>query len=260
MHDDVGAKFQRLLQGRRAETVVHRQQRAASMGDLGQCGDIHQFGQRVGRRFDEQQLGVGFEGALPGIQIRQRYVIHFDAKALEVLLEQADGRTEYAARHQYMVTATAQAHDNGKNRRHTGGSGHRLLGAFQCGNALLEGTYGGVGVARIDVARHFPSKARSGIGSGAEHVTGRQVQRFAMLTLRRTVLAGTHRQGVEAYAIQVTIKPAGFPFHSHIATSQKGQDYCPARSNQLLYRSMIALTACDLTLLASLRACSILSR
>ena len=217
VHDDVRTELQRLLQRRRAEAVVDHQQRLVGMGNLGQSGDIHQLGQRVGWRLDEQQLGVGLERRLPGCQIGQRRVIHLDAETLEVLLEQADGRAEHAARHQHMVAGAALAHHDGQDRGHAGRGGHRLLGAFQSGNALLEGAHGRVGVARVDVARLLAGKARGGVSGAAEHIAGGEEHGLAMLTLRRAMLTGTHRQGIEADAFEVAVQPPRFPLQTHCA-------------------------------------------
>jgi len=58
MDHQIGAEFQRTLQGRRAKTVVDHQQRPAGMCNCGQRGDIEDFGQRIRRRLDEHQPGV----------------------------------------------------------------------------------------------------------------------------------------------------------------------------------------------------------
>lgn len=87
-----------------------------------------------------------------------------------------------------------------------------------------------------------------------------------MLTFRGTVLAGAHSQGIESYAIEVAVQPTGIPFLTHAATpySILCLRYKTGPSGpvftQLLYRSMIALTACVLIFDESLRACSILFR
>ncbi len=185
------------------------------MGDLAEGRDIHQFGQRVGRRLDDQQLGIGLDGLFPARQVDQWYVVNLDAEALEVLLEQADGRAEHALRYQHMVASAAQRHDHGEDRRHAGGRRHGLLGTFHGRQALLEGTHGRVGVARIDVARCFARKARGCISRCAEDIAGGQEQRFAVLTLRCTVLTGTHRQGVETDTLEVTVQSTGIPLIRH---------------------------------------------
>ncbi|MNC44726.1 hypothetical protein D3C75_936440 [compost metagenome] len=185
------------------------------MGDFAERGDIDQLGQRVGGRFDDQQLGIGLDGLFPTGEVDQWHVVHFYTKALEVLLEQADGRAEYALRHQHMVTGAAQRHDHGQDRRHAGGRTHGLFGTFHGRQALLEGTHRRVGVARIDVARRFAGKACGRVGSGAEHIAGGQEQRFAVLGLRCTVLTGAHRQGVETDTLEVTVQSSGIPLIRH---------------------------------------------
>src|SRR3990167_7692236 len=124
-----------------------------------------------------------------------------------------------------MVTGAAQTHDDGQNRRHTGRGRHRLLGTFQGGDALLESTHCRVGVARIDIARHFASKTRGSIGRGAEYVAGGWVDRLAVLTFWRAVLTGAHRQGIEADAVEIAVQTPGLPFNRHCQFPQ------PARRN-----------------------------
>ena len=121
-----------------------------------------------------------------------------------------------------MVAGTAQAHHHRKNRRHASGRGHRLLSAFEGRNALLERANCGVGVARVDVARHFASEARRSIGRGTEHIAGGEEHRITVFALRRAVLAGTYGQGIERYAIEVAVQPTGIPILTHAVTP------CPA--------------------------------
>ena len=56
--DEVGAELGRPLQRRRAEAVVHRQQRARVVRDRGQRRDVAHLGQRIARRLGEEQLRV----------------------------------------------------------------------------------------------------------------------------------------------------------------------------------------------------------
>ncbi|MNQ78650.1 hypothetical protein D3C85_935700 [compost metagenome] len=218
MHDDVRAHFQRLLQGRGAEAVVDHQHRAFGVSDFRQLGDVDQLGQRIGWRLDEQQFGVGLDCRIPAGQVRQGHVIDLDTETFEVLLEQADGRAEYAARYQNVVASAAQAHHHRHDRGHAGGSRHGLLSAFQGGNALFEGAYGRVGVARVNVARYFPGKTRGCVGSGAEYIAGSEEHRITVFAFRRTVLTGTYGQGIERYAFEVAVQPTGIPILTHAVT------------------------------------------
>ncbi|MNP15823.1 hypothetical protein D3C76_1081940 [compost metagenome] len=218
VHDDVRAHFQRLLQRRGAEAVIDHQHRAFGVSDFRQFGNVHQLGQRVGRRFDEQQFGVGLDCRVPAGQVRQGHVIDFDTETLEVLLEQADGRAKHAARHQHVIAGAAKAHHHRHDRGHAGRGGHGLLGAFQRGNALFKGTHSRVGVARVDVARHFAGKTRGGIGGGTEYIAGSEEHRITVFAFRRTVLTGTYGQGIERYAFEVAVQPTGIPILTHAVT------------------------------------------
>ncbi len=222
VHNDVRAQLQRLLQRRRAEAVVDHQHRALGVSNFRQRLDVYQLGQRVGRRFDEQQLGVGLDRRIPAGQVRQGHVIDFDAEALEVLFEQTDGRAEHAARDQNMVAGAAQAHDHCHDRSHASGSSHGLLGAFQRGNTLFERAHCRVGVARVDVARYFASKARGRVGGGTEYVAGSEEHRITVFAFRRAVLTGAYGQGIERYAFEVAVQPTGIPILTHAVTP------CPA--------------------------------
>src|SRR5476651_675237 len=165
-----------------------------------------------------------------------------------------------------MVARAAQAHHHGDDGRHAGRRGHRLLSAFEGRNTLLERPDGRVGVARVNVARHFTGKTRGSVGGSAEHIAGGEEHRVTVLTFRGAVLAGAHSQGIESYAIEVAVQPTGIPFLTHAATpySILYLRYKTGPSGpvftQLLYRSMIALTAWVLIFDESLRACSILFR
>ena len=105
--------------------------------------------------------------------------------------------------------------------------------------------------------RHFFAWVLAGPQEGRLRKARSRV-RLAMLGFRRTALTSAHGQGVEADPVELAIQPSGFPFDGHSLTSA-GSAW-RAGMNQLLYRSMIALTALVLALLRSLRACSILCR
>ena len=54
---DIGAKLERALQDRRGKDIVDDELRARLMGQLRHGGDIDRFEQRIGRRFDQDELG-----------------------------------------------------------------------------------------------------------------------------------------------------------------------------------------------------------
>ncbi|MNN41476.1 hypothetical protein D3C81_1555970 [compost metagenome] len=180
-----------------------------------------------------------------------------------------------------MVASAAQAHHHGKDGAHAGSCGNRLFSAFQGGDALLEGTHGGVGIAGVDVAGLLAGKARGRVGRTAEHVAGGHEQGFAVLALRTAPLPGTDRQGVEACTVQITVEPSGLPFLGHLshllsAAAQQDRPWtrqlppvscratpagpAPPGITQLLCRSITSLPTPGLFFARSLRACSMRSR
>ena len=54
----IGAERQRALVERRGEHVVDHQLGAGVVRDLGDRGDVDDFERRIGRRFQEERLGV----------------------------------------------------------------------------------------------------------------------------------------------------------------------------------------------------------
>jgi len=90
-----------------------------------------------------------------------------------------------------------------------------LLGPFQRGDTLFKGTYGRVGIARVNIARHFASKASRRIGRRTEHVAGGWVNRLTVLALGGAMLTGAHRQGVEADAFKIAVQTSRLPFLTH---------------------------------------------
>lgn len=117
-----------------------------------------------------------------------------------------------------MITGAAQAHHHGEDRRHAGSCGDGLLCPFQRRDALFEGAHRRVGIAGVNVTRHFASKARRRVRRGAEHVAGGEEHRVTVFTFRRAVLAGAHSQGIESHTIEVAVQPTGIPFLTHAAT------------------------------------------
>src|SRR5690625_3626914 len=97
MHHNVRAQVERALQRRRAETVIHHQQRVLGMSQLCQGLDVRHFAQRVGRRLYEQQARPGGDGRAPGVEIAQVDKGGIDAELLHELVEQNSGGTEHTA-------------------------------------------------------------------------------------------------------------------------------------------------------------------
>jgi hypothetical protein len=84
MDDQVGTQVERPLQDGRAEAVVDGDQNAPRVGDGAQGPDIGDFGQRVGRCFEEEQLRFRLDRRFPGGRIGLRNEGGGDAGARSV--------------------------------------------------------------------------------------------------------------------------------------------------------------------------------
>jgi hypothetical protein len=197
MHDDVGAVFKRTLQDRRAEAIVDRQQRAGGMRDVGDGGDIDQFGQRVGRRFDEEQARARTHRRAIGRQIGGRHERGFDAELGQDVAEQLLRGAEQAARSDHMITGLQHSHRQRQDGRHAGRRGDAGFSPFEGSQARLQGGDGGIGEARIDVAFGRAGKTGRGFGGTAEHIAGGEVQRFRMFAELAALDARAYGERIE---------------------------------------------------------------
>jgi len=119
---------------RRAEHVVHREQRAGAFRDRRQCGDIRHFGKRVGRRLQEKEAGIAPERPLPLPDYGRGNIGGLDAEAAKDAAEQLYRGTEHGIRAHHVVPALEVDHGSGKDRRHARGRGHAALRSFQAAN------------------------------------------------------------------------------------------------------------------------------
>jgi hypothetical protein len=196
--DQVGTQLQRPLQDGGAEAVVHRQQRGAIVGDLGQRRDVIDLGERIRRCLDEHQLRVRLHGGTEALRPGAGDEGGIDAEAREDVAEQLLGRAEQAARGDDVVARLEQRHHGRQDGRHAAGRGDAAFRAFQGGQAVLHHRHGRVGEARIDHALLGAGKARGGLGGIGEDEAGGQVERLGMLAELAALLPRAHGQRVEA--------------------------------------------------------------
>ena len=168
------------------------------MRDIGERADVDQLTERIARRLHEEQLGGGRDRGLPGRQIGQRHETGGHAELARVLVEQHIGRAKQALRSHDLVTRLEQTQHGGQDGCHARAGGDRALATLERGQALLEGAHGGVGEARIDVARLAAAKTGSGLGGGLEDEGRGQEHGLGVLALGGTALTCAHREGVEA--------------------------------------------------------------
>ena len=197
MDDDVGTEIKRSLQDRRAETIVHDQQRAVGAGYFCKRGNIGNFCEWIGWRFQEQHPRIRFDCPLPCGDVGRTNERGFHAEALQDIVEQLHGRAKQALRGDNMLAALHQSHYAGEDCRHPGRGGDTALRALQRGQAFLKGSDRRIGVARIHHAGVFAGKARCRFGRIPEYEARGQVQRLGMLVELAAMNARAHCQRLE---------------------------------------------------------------
>ena len=104
--------------------------RADAVRQFCQGFQVGHFAQGVGRRFQKQQFGVGFDGGFPFVHIGRRHMAHFDTEFGDDVIDKANGRTEQAAAGNHMIARLQEGEKRRLNRGHTGRSGDRAFRAF----------------------------------------------------------------------------------------------------------------------------------
>ena len=194
MDHQVGAELERLLQRRRAKTIVDRQQDAALMRNGGDRANVGDHRKRIGRRLEEQQSRVRPDGVAPrGVVIRSD-VRHFDAELHEVAIQQRDRRSEHTVRADDVVARLHERHAGRENRRHARTRRHARRAALHRGETLLEAAHGRIRKARIDVALVRLGESRRRLGGVPEHVARRRENRLGMLAFVRANLTCADRE------------------------------------------------------------------
>ncbi len=197
MDHDIGAQRQRLLQRRRAEAIVHRQQRAGLSGHRGKRRNIVNLGQRIGWRLDVQHAGCRRHRRLPCRRFGARHKSGFDAESLHDRAKKLHRGAEHPRGTHDVVAAFEQAHDTGQNGRHAGRGRDAALRALERRQALLECRHRRVGEARIDIARLLVGKPRRRRRRGFEYEARCQVHRLRMLAELAAFDPGAYRQSFQ---------------------------------------------------------------
>ncbi len=203
MDNDVSAELQRPLQSRRAEAVVHRQPGANFMCNVGQRTDVADLGQRIGRRFDEEQTRIRLHRRAPLGGIGRRNESRLDAETAQDVLKQLHGGAKDRARGDDMLASAHQTHHRGQNRRHAGSKSDATFSAFQGCQSFLEHADAGIGETCVDRPGFGAGKARGGFGGAAENEAGSQEHRLGMFLELAALGAGAHSQGVGMQACKI---------------------------------------------------------
>jgi hypothetical protein len=196
MDHQVGAELQRALQRRRAEAVVDRQQGAAAHGRSPPAPAM------------SKTSVSGFEG----VSMKTSLVAaHRGAKAVDRFRRRSWWRCRTSAGCRRTAAGWRRrcpcgGHDvlarlhgaiaSRQDRRHAGRGGDAGLAAFERRQALLHRGDGGVGEARVDVARFLARETAAACGGAVEDEARGEVQRLGVLVELAALGAGAHRQGV----------------------------------------------------------------
>lgn len=100
--------------------------------------EIADLGQRIRRRFDEEQARIRLCRRTPFFRIGRRDERGLDTEAPQNVLEQLYGGTEDRTRGDDMFAGFHQAHHGGRASPPCGRESNATLGAFQRGKAFLE--------------------------------------------------------------------------------------------------------------------------
>ena len=171
----ISPQLEGLLQGRRAEAVVDRQQHARLMGNGGHCRNIHQLSERIGRRLDKEQTRFRRHRSAVGIQVGGRHEGGFNTEARQNVAEELLRGTEQATGRHDVITGTEQGHHGGHDRRHPGCRRHAGLGPFQGRQALLHRSHGRIGEAGVNVPLFLPGETRGRLGCAIEDEAGSEI-------------------------------------------------------------------------------------
>ena len=125
---------------------------------------------------------VGLHGALPGCGVAAVDQRAGDAEARTQLLRHVQARAEHGARRHNVIAGLEEAQQRGRHRRHPRGRGAGRLRPFQQAHALLEHADGGIGEARVDVARVLVLEAGLGLLGAGVDVALSKVERLGRLT------------------------------------------------------------------------------
>ncbi len=182
VQDQVRAQFQRALQHRRGEGVVHHHDQAVALGDGTHRGDVHDLQHRVGRGFDPDHLGLRGDRGLERGQVGQVDEAELQVGgALPHALEQAEGAAVDVI-HRHDVAAGVQQLHHGGAGGHARGEREAAAAAFQGGHATLVGEAGRVVGTRVLEALVFTG-AGLGVGGGGvdrrHHCAGAWIRRLS---------------------------------------------------------------------------------
>ncbi len=163
--------------------------RAGKAADICHVDDVER---RIGRRLEEEDLGVGADRLFPGLVVARVDDGVLDAEAAEHIVDNPAARAEGGPARNDMIAGRKLAEQGRRHRGHAGRLGAAGLGAFEQRDALLQHGSGRVLHARIDHAGLFAREARGHRLGIVVAIARVQEERLAGLTLIAAPGAAAH--------------------------------------------------------------------
>ena len=146
----IRAMFDRMREHRRREHVVHHEQRARRVRQIGHGFQVDNVQRRVRHALTEDHLGVRTDRGGPFVKVVAVNERHLNAIAHHDLFEDIEARTEQRARRHHVIARATDRHQRRVDRRHARGRRERVLGPLKRGDAFFEHAHGRVAIAGID--------------------------------------------------------------------------------------------------------------
>ena len=157
--DAVGAERERALPQRRCKHIVDDEPGARLVRNLRHRRDVDHLKGRIGRAFEEKNLGVRPHGAPPGVEVEPVDEGRFDSEPGKKVLHHPSACAEQGLGGDDMIARPHLAHQRRGDRGHAGCGCARGLRALERGHAALEHGNGRIGKSRIEKAGGRARKA-----------------------------------------------------------------------------------------------------
>ena len=198
MEDHVGAEFQRPLQVRGGEGVIHHQDGTVGVGQFrhgSKVGDLHGG---IGGCFHVQHAGFGTERPLDNGSVGRVDEIRRHAKPAEVFFhDQARGAVNRSRAH-HVGALIQQRHIDGGHGTHPGAGGDAVEASLHLGHGTLQGPDGGVADPGVDIPVRIAGEQGSPMGGIFKGKGGTQIDGHVHRAQRVLVMAAVNLQRAEA--------------------------------------------------------------
>ena len=172
----VGAELHRPLQRGRGKGVIDDADDPPRPCDVANRFQINHIHRRIGRRFEEEQLGIGLARILELLRIARIDDAHLDPELGQQRIGQPAARSERRAPRDDMVAGLKLTQQHRGHRRHARRHRTARLSAFEQSDAVFEHLDRRILQPRIGHADLFAGEARGGIGGAIVRIARCQEQ------------------------------------------------------------------------------------